>query len=44
MNMWICKKCGYKPKEHPINPTDGYCPECKQYHMLIRFDPLYDNE
>ncbi len=39
--MWKCKKCK-NVSEGSIYATDGYCEVCKDYHLLERYDPLYE--
>jgi len=40
--MWKCKKCSHIITEGrgSIHVTNGYCPECKEYAVLERYDPL----
>lgn len=42
--MWRCGNCGYQIKHSKnIFVKNGYCPKCKKYHVLERFDPLNNN-
>jgi len=46
MIMWKCKKCDYivSGSGASIHTTNGYCPKCKEAHLLERYDPLNEEE
>lgn len=39
--MWKCKKCKRIYDNKGIGTSHmGYCDDCKEYGLLIRYDPL----
>ena len=43
MSLWKCKDCGEVVESKSTSPSDGYCPKCKKYHQLWRYDPLNED-
>ena len=42
--MWKCRKCGYIIKDGSLHVGEGFCPKCKEYFILERFDPLFSED